>query len=206
MEIPIYRAGGTARVEVDPSFLGDQVKTRTLKAAVRMYEANQRTGTHSTLTRGGVSRSKGALFRQKGLGRGRVRHPQVPQCRGGGVAHGPLPRDHHYRMPRKALKVALRSALLSKFRDGQAALVDAFDLERPRTKEVGRVLRELGCAESCLVVDRRPGRNLVLSVRNLPRVEVLPVEGLNALDVLRHRNLVFTQEGLDALREAYSDD
>jgi len=171
MEVPIYQSGSTSRVDVDPSFLGDKVKTRTLRAAIVMYEANRRVGTHNTRTRGEIARRKGALFRQKGLGRGRVRHPQVSQCRGGGRAHGPKPRTYRYRMPRKALKVALRSALLSKFRDGEVAMVESFDLERPRTADVAGVLRSLGCEGSCLIVDRAPDRRLVLSVRNIQRVK-----------------------------------
>ena len=79
MEVPIYKEGKTGRKEVDPGFLGEKVKTRTLNAAVLMYEANKRVGTHNTLTRAKVSRTKSPRFRQKGLGRGRVRHLQVSQ-------------------------------------------------------------------------------------------------------------------------------
>ena len=82
---------------MDTAFLGDKVRTRTLKNAVIMYEANKRVGTHNTLTRAEVARAKKPLFKQKHTGRARVRHPQVPQCRGGGVAHGPHPRDYSYR-------------------------------------------------------------------------------------------------------------
>ena len=206
MEVPIYTGGATERIEVDHSFLGDKVKTRTLKAAVLMYRANKRVGTHSTLTRGEVSRSKKAAFRQKGLGRGRVRHPQVVQCKGGGVAHGPKPRDYSYRMPRKALRVALKSALLSKFRDGEVVLVDQFDLPAPRTKDVRKVLEALGCSRTALVVTREQDPTLLLSARNLRQVQVATVRNLNAYDVIRCRNLVLTKDALEALKEVHADE
>src|SRR6185503_13534264 len=107
MEIPILKRGKAERTEGDTSFLGDKVRSKTLRNAVIMYEANKRVGTHDTLTRAEVARAKRPLFKQKHTGRARVRHPQVSQCRGGGVAHGPHPRDYSYSLPRKALKVAL---------------------------------------------------------------------------------------------------
>lgn len=201
MDVPMYAAGSTARIEVDPSFLGDKVKAKTLKSAVIMYEANKRQGTRGTLNRGEVARSKKPMFRQKGLGRGRARHPQAPQFRGGGISGGPTPKDFSYRMPKKALRVALRSALLSKFRDAEVAIVDGFSLSSPKTKAVRGVLQQLGCAESCLIVSEGLDANLVLSARNLRRIKVMPVSDLNAFDVLFHRRLIFTKAALELLKE-----
>jgi large subunit ribosomal protein L4 len=203
MEIPHYNNGTTGRTEVDPSFLGDKVLTKTLHKAVVMYLANKRVGTHDTKTRGEVARSKKAMFKQKGLGRARVRHPQVPQCRGGGVAHGPHPRDYRQAMPKKARRLALKSALLSKFRDGQVLMASALPMDRPRTKDLASVLRSLGAAGSCLIVSDAPDRNLVLSARNLPNVKVCSVKDLNAYDVLAHKHLLVTEDGFDSMKEAH---
>jgi large subunit ribosomal protein L4 len=198
------KGGKAGRTEVDTAFLGDKVLARTLKSAVIMYEANKRVGTHDTLTRAEVARAKRPLFKQKHTGRARVRHPQVPQCRGGGVAHGPHPRDYSYAMPRKALKVALRSALLSKFLDGQAALIDDFDLAAPKTKAVAKTLKDLKCEGSCLIVVDEAPKSLLLSARNLPRVRVSEVSQLNAYDVVFHRNLLLTDKALHKLKEVHS--
>jgi large subunit ribosomal protein L4 len=206
VEVLSLNSGKAGRTEVDTAFLGDKVRTRTLKNAIIMYEANKRVGTHNTLTRAEVARAKKPLFKQKHTGRARVRHPQVPQCRGGGVAHGPHPRDYSYQMPRKALKVALKAALLSKFRDGQAAIVDAFDLPAPKTKTLARTLQELKLEGSCLIVVDEAEKNLILSARNLRGVRVSPVSQLNAYDVIFHRNLVLTARGLEKLKEAHSDE
>jgi len=203
MEIPHWNNGTTERIEVDPSFLGDKVKTRTLHAAAVMHQANQRVGSHKTKTRGEIARSKRAVFRQKGLGRGRVRHPQVSQCRGGGVAHGPRPRDYSYRMPKKARRVAIRSALLSKFRDGQVLMASTLEMERPRTGQLAGILRSLGAGRSCLIVSGATDKNLVLSARNIQRVKVTTAGEVNALDVLTHRHLLITQAGLDSLKEIH---
>lgn len=203
MEIPHYKNGSAGRSNVDPSFLGDKVKTKTLRNAVIMYEANRRVGTHSTLTRANIARSKRQLFAQKGTGRARVRHPQATQCRGGGTAHGPHPRDYSYQLPKKELRVALRSALLSKFRDGQVALVDRFALSAPKTKEVAKMLKSLSLQGSCLIVAAAPDESLLKSVRNLPKVRVLCARDLNAHTVLHHRNLILTEDGLAALKEAH---
>jgi large subunit ribosomal protein L4 len=203
VEVLTMIGGKPGRTEVDTTFLGDKVLTRTLKSAVIMYEANKRTGTHDTLTRAEVARAKRPLFKQKHTGRARVRHPQVPQCRGGGVAHGPHPRDYSYAMPRKALKVALRSALLSKFQDGQAAIIDGFDLKGPKTKSVAKALKDLKCEGSCLIVVDDAAKDLVLSARNLRRVRVSEVSQLNAYDVVFHRNLVVTEPALAKLKEVH---
>lgn len=204
MEIPHYTNGQAGRTEVDASFLGEKVKGRTLFSAVIMYEANQRAGTHDTKTRAEIARSKKQLFKQKGTGRARVRHPQATQCRGGGIAHGPHPRDYRYALPRKELKVALLSALLGKFRDGQVALVDDFGLAAPKTKDVAKVLKSLGCSGSALIVTAEPDPALHLSARNIPRVSVTTAGRLNAYEVVWHRNLVLTQAGLDSLREMHA--
>lgn len=205
MEVLSLRAGKPGRVEVDTAFLGDKVLARTLKSAIIMYEANKRVGTHDTLTRAEVARAKRPLFKQKHTGRARVRHPQVPQCRGGGVAHGPHPRDYSYSLPRKALKVALRSALLSKFQDGQAAVIEDFELTAPKTRAVAQVLSDLKCEGTCLIVVDKAERNVVLSARNLPGVRVAAASDLNAYDVVLHRNLVLTTRGLEKLKEAHAD-
>ena len=109
---------------------------QTMFEAVVMYEANQRLGTHCTKTRAQVAGTGKKPFRQKGTGRARQGSFQSPLRVGGGVAHGPKPRDYSYQLPRKQRRVATRSAILSKFMDDQVILVDKFDLEKPNTRAV----------------------------------------------------------------------
>jgi len=137
--LKVYNQKGEAigTKEVDPTLFGE-LKMQTMFGAVRMYEANRRVGTHSTKTRAEVSGSGRKPFRQKGTGHARQGSFQSPLLKGGGVAHGPKPRDYRYSIPRKEIKVATRSAILSKFLDDQVILVDKFEFEnmKPKTKGV----------------------------------------------------------------------
>jgi large subunit ribosomal protein L4 len=205
MDIPHMKGGKTGKMSVDTAFLGEKVLARTLFNAVVMYEANKRQGTHDTLTRAEVARAKKPLFKQKHTGNARVKHPQVPQCRGGGVAHGPHPREYRYALPRKALRVALRSALLSKFRDSQVIAVESLALSAPKTKDIAKTLKVAGCGASCLIVVREADRNLLLAVRNLPRVKVMSARELNAYEVALHRHVLITEDGLAALKEIHGN-
>ena len=204
MEATTVKKGKVGRAEVDTGFLGDVVKVRLLRQAVRMYEANMRAGTHSTKRRGELPYRKAPLFRQKGTGRARVRHAQATQCRHGGVPHGPKPRDYSYSIPQRAKHEALRSALLSKFRDEEICLIDGFGFDAPRTKNMVELLAKVGFDGGCLVVAHEFDPNLLLSARNLRKVEVVPVEEVNAYHLLKHRNVIMTEDALQKIRERTS--
>lgn len=201
MQTRVFRGGQAGQDEIDTSFLGDVVKVRLLRHAVRMYETNTRAGTQSTKSRGDLHYRKAPMFRQKGTGRARVRHPQATQCRHGGVPHGPKPRDYSYHIPKRARLEALRSALLSKFRDDEITLVDDFGLSRPRTKDLAAMLQAMGRTEgTCLLVTRDRDENLLLSARNLPRVEVRVADDVNAYELLRFKNVVMTDDALETIK------
>ena len=119
-----------------------------------------------------------------------------------GFIFGPRPRDYFYHMPKKARRVALRSAVLSKFQDGEVAVADGWPSDSPSTKSAVGVLRSLGMERSALVVTAGLDRNLVLSLRNVPHVDVCPVSDLNARQVLLRRYMVLTPAALDALTAA----
>src|SRR5437588_4118112 len=111
-------------VDVDPAEFGGKVNKQLLHEVVLMYLANQRAGTHSTLRRGEVAGSTKKLFRQKGTGNARVGPRRTNKRRGGGTAKGPKPRDYEYHLPKKAVRKATRMAVLSKFQDREALVID----------------------------------------------------------------------------------
>src|SRR6266702_3035212 len=111
-------------VEVDPADFGGKINKQLLHEVVLMYRANQRAGTHSTLRRGEVSGSTKKLFRQKGTGNARVGTRRSNKRKGGGTAKGPKPRDYEYHLPRKAVRAATQMAILSKFQDQEAVVLD----------------------------------------------------------------------------------
>lgn len=202
VEVKAYSGGSVDSRQVDESLFGDRVLKRTLKDAVIMYEANARQGTVKTLTRGEVRGPNKKLWKQKHTGRARMGTKKAPHWRGGGTTFGPRPRDYSYHMPKKARQSALRSALLSKLRDGEFAVADGWPAEAPSTKAATAILGALGLGgQSVLVVSENLDRTLHMSLRNVPRVDVCPVSDLNAHQVLLRRHMVVTPGALEALQQ-----
>ena len=166
-----------------------------------MYQANRRVGTHSTKTRAEVKGAMQKPWRQKGTGRARSGSRKSPIWRGGGVVFGPKPRDYSYSMPRKALRAALRSALLGKLRDGEVAILEGAQMDAPKTKVMAGVLKGIEGSGTTLFVLPEHDANLFKSTRNIARTEVRVEADLNAYDVVRHDRLVFTRDGFDRLVE-----
>src|SRR5229473_3552531 len=130
-------------VEVDPQELGGKINKQLLHEVVIMYLANQRAGTHCTLRRGEVAGSTKKLFRQKGTGNARVGTKRTNKRRGGGTAKGPKPRDYEYHLPKKAVRAATRMAVLAKFQDQEAMVVDDLKLPEAKTKQMVGILKAL---------------------------------------------------------------
>src|SRR5689334_13378304 len=144
----VYNVDGQAvgTVELNPAELGGKINKQLLHEVVLMYLANQRAGTHSTLRRGEVAGSTKKLFRQKGTGNARVGTRRTNKRRGGGTAKGPKPRDYEYHLPRKAVRAATRMAILSKFQDNEAVILDDLALTEAKTKQVTGLLKALSKA------------------------------------------------------------
>src|SRR5262245_44787739 len=166
-----------------------------------MYQANQRAGTHSTLRRSEVAGSTKKLFRQKGTGNARVGNRRTNKRRGGGTAKGPKPRDYEYHLPRKAVRAATRMAILSKFQDQEALILDD-DLNLPeiKTKQVAGILKALKLDDTtCLIGTADLNQTLYKSARNIRGVEVAPASQFNAYTVLKQKRLILTKAALEAL-------
>jgi len=196
------RGESVGTVEVDPNDFGGEVNKQLLHDTVLMYLANQRAGTHSTLRRGEVAGSTKKLFRQKGTGNARVGTRRTNKRKGGGTAKGPKPRDYEYHMPKKAVRKATRMAVLSKFQDQEAIIIDNLELPQIKTKEMAGILKALKLqGTSCLIGTAGPNQNIYMSARNLAGVEVAPAAEFNAYTVLKQKRLVLTRAALDELRQ-----
>ncbi|GJM22197.1 MAG: 50S ribosomal protein L4 [Planctomycetota bacterium] len=198
-DIQTWSNGSLGSASVDASSLGEVVKMQLLRDAVRMYEANQRQGTVKTKTRAETSYTTRKPYKQKGTGNARRGDFNSPLLRGGGVIFGPRPRDYSYKMPRKALREALRSALLGKLRDGEVHGLDSAAFSKPSTKTAAAALAALGCDGSAAIVVPAENENLLLSFRNLPRVHVIPASDLNTHHVLWHRRVLLVDGAWDVL-------
>jgi large subunit ribosomal protein L4 len=204
LTLNVYNRDGTTvgTVEVDPQEFGGKINRQLLHDVVLMHLANQRAGTHSTLRRSEVAGSTKKLFRQKGTGNARAGTRRTNKRRGGGTAKGPKPRDYEYHLPKKAVRAATRMAILSKFQDQEAVVVEDFTLDEIKTKQVVTLLKNLKLqGTTCLVGTTDYDKNLYLSARNIPEVEVLPTSQFNAYTVLRQKRLVLMRSALEALRK-----
>ncbi|MBI2322252.1 MAG: 50S ribosomal protein L4 [Chloroflexi bacterium] len=191
MQLPVYNLAGEIieEVELSDAVFGLEPSVPLMHQAVVRHLANRRQGTHSTQTRGDLDWGGRKPWRQKGTGRARQGSTAAPHWTGGGVAHGPKPRDYNQRMPKKMRRQAIRSALSAKAASGQIRLLQDLHFEQPQTREMAALLERLG-VRSALVVLPGVDRGVVLSARNLPRVKTLPAPLVNVLDVLHHEHLV----------------
>jgi large subunit ribosomal protein L4 len=188
-------------VDVDPAEFGGAVNKQLLHDVVLMHLANQRRGTHSTLRRGEVAGSTRKLFRQKGTGNARVGTRRTNKRRGGGTAKGPKPRDYEYHLPKKAVRIATRMALLSKFQDGEALVVEDLKLTEPKTKLMAGVLKGLKLSDTTTLIGiAEKDDGVYRSARNIAGVKASPVADFNAYTILRQKRLLLTKAALEALR------
>jgi large subunit ribosomal protein L4 len=204
LSLNVYNRQGQSvgTIDVDPAEFGGSVNKQLLHEVVLMHLANQRAGTHSTLRRGEVEGSTKKLFRQKGTGNARVGTRRTNKRRGGGTAKGPKPRDYEYHLPRRAIRAATRMAVLSKFQDQEALVIDDLSLPAIKTKEMAGILKALKLGETtCLIGTAGYDPTIYKSARNIRGVEVAPASQFNAYTVLRQKRLLLTRAALDELRQ-----
>jgi large subunit ribosomal protein L4 len=184
-------------IDLPDAVFNTEVKDHLLFAVVRYQRAKARQGTHSVRNRSAVRGGGKKPYRQKGTGRARQGTTRAPQWRGGGVVFGPTPRSYAFKLNKKVRRAALRCALSRRMQENALVVVDALDLEAPKTREFKSFLTRFELTDALVVGS--VGENARLSARNLQEVTVLPAEGLNVMDVLRRRNLVLTKDAVEAL-------
>ena len=201
-EIKNAEGGAAGTVELIDSVFGIEPNIPVMHQVVRMQRASWRAGTSNTLTRGQVSGGGKKPWRQKGTGRARQGSIRSPHWRGGGVVFGPHPRSYAFKVNKKEVKLALRSALSAKLADGELIVVDKLEFEKPSTKAAVAVLAALGVEGRCTVVIDDENVNALLSLRNIPTVDVVPSGEENTYELLDNKRLVFEQAALEKLQEA----
>ncbi|NWF77124.1 MAG: 50S ribosomal protein L4 [Chloroflexi bacterium] len=194
MQMPVYSLDGEVvdQIGLSEAIFGLPFNEAVVHQAMVRQLANSRQGTASTKTRGEVSGSTRKLYPQKHTGRARRGDIKSPLLRGGGVVFGPKPRSYRQLMPKKMRRLAVKCLLSAKVREGNIKLVQEFDFEEPRTKDMIKILSALGVDSSALIVTAHPAPNIVKSAANLPGIKVLPSTLINVLDLLSHKTLVAT--------------
>jgi large subunit ribosomal protein L4 len=203
ISVPVVNMTGekVGTYEFDPADIARDVNKQLLHDVVVMYEANRRVGTVRQKSRGEVAGSTKKLFKQKGTGRARAGTKRTGKRVGGGRTFPRRPKDWGYRLPRKAVQKATRMALLSKFTDNEAIVIDAITLSEPKTRVVAGMLKALGVdKQSCLLAIADHDAQVWQAARNIETLSVSPCQDLNAYDLLHQRRLVVTREALDRLR------
>lgn len=198
MKVPVYSAEGEeiAELGVDEARLGGRVNRDVLRQSVIAYEANQRAGTAKAQTRAEVTSCNVKMRMQKHTGRARAGARSNPLWRGGGVIHGPRPRDYSQKLNRKMRRIALRSALLAKMRDGEVMVLERLELGEPKTREMARILKRMNVERSFLLVLAEHDDMVWRSARNIPGSAVLTGRELNPYQVVRAQQVIFTRDAL----------
>jgi large subunit ribosomal protein L4 len=176
-----------------------QTNVPLIHQVVVAQRAAARQGTHNTLRRGEVSGAGRKPFKQKGTGRARQGSIRAPQMKGGGIVHGPHPRDYAQRTPKKMIAAALRGTLSDRARGERIHVIDSLSVgELPSTKAIVSLLATIASTKNVLIVLERDDQLSHKSVRNIPGVHVLPYDQLNAYDVLVSDDIVFTEGAFNA--------
>ena len=167
---------------------------------VRWQLAKRRQGTHDTKGRSEIARTGKKMYKQKGTGNARHSTAKAPQFRGGGVAHGPTPRDHSFDLPKKVRKLALMHALSSKARSGDLVVVDELAGDG-KTASLVKSFGSNGLTNALMIGGQSVDEGFGRAARNIPGIDVLPVQGINVYDILRRDKLVLSRAAVDALQE-----
>ncbi|MGH1505716.1 MAG: 50S ribosomal protein L4 [Acidimicrobiales bacterium] len=192
-------------VELDPETFGIEPNVAVMHQVVNAQLAAKRAGTHSTKTRAEVRGGGAKPWKQKGTGRARAGSTRSPIWVGGGIAHGPKPRDYAERTNKKMKRLALRSALSDRAAEGNVFVVDTWDFDAPSTKAAKTLLSEMGVEGKALIVVGRDDVTATRSFRNLQECHVLAADQLNTFDVLRHDVVVFSQATLPSTQTDSED-
>lgn len=196
----VYDQSGqnVGQIEVGSEIFETAINQDVLHQVVIMQLANKRVGTASTKRRDEVSGSGKKLYRQKGTGMARAGSRRSPLRIGGGSVFGPKPRDYGYKVPKKVRWQAIKYALADKFQNDKITIVDSFSFDRPNTKQMVNIIKNLNISdeEKTLIVLDEPNDNVFYSARNIPRLNVCIWNFLNTYDILWHDRLVFTQNAL----------
>ncbi|WP_026606366.1 50S ribosomal protein L4 [Methylocapsa acidiphila] len=205
MKIDITSLDGVAAgsIDLDDSIFGLTPREDLIARMVRYQLAKRRAGTHAVKNRAEIARTGKKLYKQKGTGSARHGSARVPQFRGGGRAFGPVVRSHAHDLPKKVRALALKHALSAKAQEGgiivwaDAKAVDA------KTKGLKASFAKLGLTSALIIDGAEPEANFSLAARNIPQIDVLPVQGINVYDILRRQKLVLTKAAIDALEARF---
>jgi large subunit ribosomal protein L4 len=205
VQIQITSLDGDAAgsIELDDAIFGLEPREDIIQRMVRYQLAKRQAGTHQSLGRSEIARTGKKLYKQKGTGNARHGSARVPQFRGGGKAFGPVVRSHAHDLPKKVRALALKHALSAKAQEGEIIVWPDARADEPKTKSLKARFDKLGLANALIIDGTEPEANFRLAARNIPQIDVLPVQGINVYDILRREKLVLTKAAIAALEARF---
>jgi len=205
MKIDVTSLDGAAAgsVELSDEIFGLEPREDLIARMVRYQLAKRRAGTHVAMGRADVWRTGKKIYKQKGTGHARHGSARAPQFRGGGKAHGPVMRSHEHELTKKVKALALKHALSAKLKYGGLIIWSDTKLAEAKTKSLLANFTKLGLTSALILDGTEPEINFALAARNIPQIDVLPIQGINVYDILRRDKLVLTKAALDALEARF---
>jgi large subunit ribosomal protein L4 len=203
LDVTTLDGGEAGSVDLVEAIFGLEPRADILHRAVRWQLAKRQAGTHKTLGRSEINRTGKKVYKQKGTGNARHGSARAPIFRGGGRAFGPVVRSHAHDLPKKVRTLALKLALSAKAKDGAIIVLDKASVDAPKTKALAAQFGKLGLANALIIDGAAVEANFGLATRNIPNVDVLPVQGINVYDVLRREKLVLTRAAVAALEARF---
>lgn len=191
------------KMTLPKELFGAKVNKPLLAQAVRVYLANQRSGTASTKTRGQVEGSTRKIYKQKGTGRARHGAIRAPIFVGGGIVFGPQPRDYSLKLPKAMKKAAVASALTLQLVDGNVVVVAGLAQLEPKTKLMAQTLSKVGASDGTLLITADQRDSVLRAAGNLPSVDIIRAREVNAYTLLAHKKMVMMKEAVKELAETF---
>ena len=190
-------------IDLDDAIFGLEPRADLIARMVRYQLAKRRAGTHKSKGRAEIARTGKKFGRQKGGGTARHGSRRAPQFVGGGKAHGPVVRDHAHDLPKKVRALALRHALSAKAKDGGIIVWADATVAEAKTKTLVANFTRIGLRSALIIDGAEPEVNFALAARNIPMIDVLPIQGINVYDILRREKLVLTRAAVEALEARF---
>ncbi len=196
-------ASSIGSIDLSDDVFALEPRADILQRMVRYQLSKRQAGTHKAKQRSEVNGPNKKIYKQKGTGQARHGNDKPPQFRGGGRAFGPVPRSHAHDLPKKVRALALKHALSAKARSNAILVLDRAELSEPKTAELRGKFNGLGLMNALIVDGALVQDNFALAARNIPNVDVLPIQGINVYDILRRDKLVLTRAAVEALEERF---
>ena len=190
-------------VTLNKDIFGLEPRNDLIQRCVVWQLAKRRAGTHAVKNRAEIARTGKKIHAQKGTGGARHGSARANLFRGGGRSFGPHPRDHAVELPKKVRALALRHALSAKAKDGNLIVVDAFSIKEAKTKALAAQFEKLELANALLIGGEAIDEGFGRAARNIPNIDVLPIQGINVYDILRRQKLVLTKAAVEALEARF---